>query len=363
MRVIDDRFIPGVKGINLARSLNLIEADRVGRNFMYEEYTSFHAHYLACLLIAALLVCTAAHSAEPEPAIADEPQAGTKIVHPIDQAVMVYVPAGWFTMGLDQRDANDIARQLGADNYETLWMWEAMPRRKVYAGGFFIDQYELTIVRWLAFMKANPKFTLANDKMSHHFANPRLHVYPVAAVQWHEAQRYANWSGKRLPTETQWEKAARGTDGRFFPWGNQFDLRKGNFQRTKATYARVGLYPEGASPFGVMDMVGNQYEYTSEWVEPYPNNPEAKRMKAYWAQQNVCLRGGSWYHGQQSCYAAKRFGLPQGTTYYHVGFRTVWEPPAGYFKSDAFKKARKAVPAREKELQQAFALFDATKTE
>jgi hypothetical protein len=82
-------------------------------------------------------------------------------------------------------------------------------------------------------------------------------------------------------------------------------------------------------------------------------------MKPYWAQQNVCLRGGSWYHGKASCYAAKRFGLPQGTTYYHVGFRTVWEPPAGYFQSEAYAQARKAVPKREQALREAFAAFDA----
>ena len=142
-------------------------------------------------------------------------------------------------------------------------------------------------------------------------------------------------------------------------WGNEFCPHKGHFWQTHRRYTRVGRYPDGASPYGAMDMVGNQYEYTSEWVEPYPNNPEADRMSSYWGQQNVCLRGGSWYHGMQSCYAAKRFGFPQGTTHYHVGFRTVWEPPAGYFESAAFRAHQEAVPKREEALRKLFELFDA----
>lgn len=295
----------------------------------------------------------ARHSRNPEP------ESGARIVHPVDKSIMVYVPSGYFTMGLTPEEANVIAEQLGARDYEQLWMWETFPRRKVYVGGFFIDKYEVTIGNWLLFREANPDFELEKDQISQHFEETWRHVYPVASIQWHEAQQYANWARKRLPTEAQWEKAARGDDGRFYPWGNEFCPTKGHFWKAHGLYTRVGRYPEGASPYGAMDMVGNQYEYTFEWVEPYPNNPEAERMSSYWGHQNVCLRGGSWYHGMRSCYAAKRFGFPRGTTHYHVGFRTVWEPPAGYFESDDFRAHQEAVPAREAALRKLFDRFDA----
>ncbi len=291
---------------------------------------------------------------------APKPALGTEIVHPVDRAVMVYVPAGEFIMGLDRPAADAIARQLGYDNYETPWMWEAFPERRVYLRGFFIDKYEVTVERWLRFMRANPEFSLRKDEISQHFEDPRQHVFPVGSIHWNEAQQYANWAGKQLPSDLQWEKAARGEDGRFFPWGNDFDPAKGHFAPCSRTrvYTRVGRYPGGASPCGAMDMVGNQYEFTREWLEPYPNNPEAERMLSYTGQQNVGLRGGSWYHGRAGLYASKRFGFPQWETHYHVGFRTVWEPPAGYFESAAFQRDQAKVTQRIAELDALFDDFD-----
>jgi len=201
--------------------------------------------------------------------------------------------------------------------------------------------------------------------MSSHLTDPRAQTFPVATIYWNEAQQYANWAGKRLPTEAQWEKAARGTDGRLFPWGNKFSWDRGHFRREnvggwdgRSIYTRVGRYPQGASPCGALDMLGNQYEYTCEWMEPYPNNPERERMRPYTGQQNVCLRGGSWYHGKAGIYAAKRFGFRPDESYYHVAFRTVWQPPEGYFASDEFSAAKKAVSVRQRELDEFFRLFD-----
>lgn len=95
------------------------------------------------------------------------------------------------------------------------------------------------------------------------------------------------------------------------------------------------------------------------WKEPYPNNPEYARMLPYAGHRNVALRGGSWYHGKASLYAAKRMGFPQDETHYHVAFRTVWEPPAGYFESAAFQAHQAAAPAAQAELDAQFAAFDA----
>jgi iron(II)-dependent oxidoreductase len=303
-------------------------------------------------------------------AAGDAPLAGTEIVHLVDGALMVYVPEGTFTMGLNQEECAVIAKQLGYDDSEKLWMWECLPKRKEYVKGFFIDKYEVAIERWLKFVKASPDFKLKLDEISGYYSEPRAQAMPVASIAWNEAQQYANWAGKQLPTEKQWEKAARGTDGRFYPWGSTFNPEFGQFSPdgkggwdNKKIYTRVGKFPAGASPYGVMDMIGNQYEWTSEWVEPYPNNPRREKMFPYTAHQNACLRGGSWYHGKASLYAAKRFGLPPGTTYYHIGFRTVWEPPEGYFDSPEFKEAVKQVEACRKKMTEQFKIYDDAENE
>ena len=97
-------------------------------------------------------------------------------------------------------------------------------------------------------------------------------------------------------------------------------------------------------------MAGNVYEWTSQWHEPYPNAPERQRMLSYMGHQNGCLRGGSFYHARHAYVCAKRFGFRPEETYYHVGFRTVWEPPTDYFSTAAFAEAKAAVAAREAEI-------------
>ena len=101
---------------------------------------------------------------------------------------------------------------------------------------------------------------------------------------------------------------------------------------------------------GCLDMAGNVYEWTSEWHEPYPNCPEAERLAAYMGHENGCLRGGSFYHARHAYVCAKRFGFRPDETYYHVGFRTVWRPPAGYFESPEYRAPRAAVADRKNEI-------------
>jgi len=151
-----------------------------------------------------------------------------------------------------------------------------------------------------------------------------------------------------------------------YPWGNESPTWKhGHFGENKnqpgageaaKLYTWVGRYPDGVSPYGALDMLGNQYEWTSETNFPYPGNPHAEKMKDY-AGQMIVLRGGSWYHGWVGYYAAKRFGFRPTETYYHVGFRTVWTPPEGYFESDDFAQARAKVAARKQALDALRALI------
>ena len=290
------------------------------------------------------------------PSSAHEPLAGSRIVHPRDGTIMVYVPAGEFVMGLSVAEANTIATHLGFANGDALWAWETYPQRTMYLDGYFIDKYEITVQKWYQYVQATGRESDANWT-SRHYDDPAGQLFPAASIQWAEARQYAVWAGKALPTEAQWEKAARGTDGRLYPWGNSPPTPElGHFGRRggkpPSMYVPVGTFSQGASPYGALDMLGNQYEWTCEWVQPYPGNPQADKMKAY-VGQGGCLRGGSFYHGWISFYAAKRFGLPPQETHFHVGFRTVWVPPEGYFGSDLFSRDQSEVAVREAELQQA----------
>lgn len=308
------------------------------------------------------------------------PALGTTIVHPKDGAVMVWVPAGFFTMGIDAPEAQKLAESLGYKDdakskaYQKIAAEEWFPARRVWTEGYFVDKYEVPMDQWNKFVKESKYNEKAKVKTKAGKETDRapkipapkpddkgsIDAYPATSVYWDEAQKYANFFGKQLPSEAQWEKAARGTDGRIYPWGNEplntdlgifVDLKTGN--TNPALYSPVGSKPKGASPCGAMDMAGNVYEWTSDWFEPYANNPEYERLLSYTGHTNGVLRGGSFYHGPHSYSCAKRFGFEPAETYYHVGFRTVWTPPAGYFESEQYKKDQEAVKAREAKLEEA----------
>lgn len=307
------------------------------------------------LCSACLLLASATFAAIPE-SLPGEPPAGTEIVFPVDGAIMVWVPAGEFIMGMDRDEADQAVKALGYKGWEDVWAWEWFPQRHVYIEGFFIDKYEATRAQWEQFAAAtNFTSTLAAAKGPKETRPGEFALYPVSSVLWAEAQQYVNWAGKRLPYEAEWEKAARGTDGRLYPWGNALpttDLGVFVDLKTKkhTIFEMVGSHPAGDSPYGCSDMAGNVYEWTCEWMEPYPNNPEYRRMLSYTGHTNGVLRGGSFYHGTHAYLCAKRFGFRPNETYYHVGFRAVWTPPPGYFTSADFAAAKAQVVVRKDEL-------------
>lgn len=262
--------------------------------------------------------------------------AGFTIRHPKDGAEMVWIPAGWFHMGIDKDTAIAQAAQLGYKDYHEIAAEESFPEHLVYVQGFFIDKTEVTFERWKKFTDATPGWKQTPvDKVQPTWTGPELSPeqaqLPIAEITWKSAQEYVNWAGKQLPTEAMWEKAARGTDGRWYPWGNEKPDPKIHGVISLGAGLPgpqiVGSYPKGASPYGAMDMAGNVYEWTSEWVEPYPNNPEPSGS---WGHKYVVLRGGSFYHTLHSYRTSKRFGFEENETYFHVGFRAAWYPPADF---------------------------------
>lgn len=265
---------------------------------------------------------------------------GFTIRHPKDGAEMVWVPSGWFRMGINKEVAQKQAEQLGYKDYHEIAAEESFPERVVFVDGFFMDKHEVTIERWKKFVEATgwkptqepgQKALLAPTWTGPEL-KPEEARLPVASVTWRAAQGYANWAGKQLPTEAMWEKAARGTDGRWYPWGNEKPSPEYGVisleDKPLTGPQPVGSHPKGASPYGCLDMAGNVYEWTSEWMEPYPNNPEPGT--GAWGHRYVVLRGGSFYHTRHSYRCAKRFGFEIWETYFHVGFRTAWFPPAEF---------------------------------
>ncbi len=208
---------------------------------------------------------------------------------PSEESGMVLIPEGVFTMGSSEEDIVWVAKEFFSESLE--WYRDDTPLRKIHLGAFYIDKYEVTNAQFIKFRDAvkgpEPKF-MDNPKFN------RLNQ-PVVGITWQEALDYCEWrGGKRLPTEEEWEKAARGDDGRFYPWGNDPSRIKANVRGLEdENYytAPVGDYEEGASPYGVYDMAGNVWEWTMDWYQPYAGNEHENDL--YGTALRV-IKGGSW---------------------------------------------------------------------
>lgn len=196
---------------------------------------------------------------------------------------MVYIPPGEFTMGTDPNTEKEYAASLGFMNAPYS---NETPQRNIYLKEFYIDKYEVTIGQYAEFAEAVGTFL---PEPLQGLDVEKYKNYPVSCVTWQNAADYALWAKKRLPTEAQWEKAARGTDGRRYPWGNKLDESQGNFSK-KGVFP-VGSYKEDVSPYGVHGMAGSLDEWVSNWYVPYPGGE--KDDEAYGVTSKV-YRGGSW---------------------------------------------------------------------
>jgi len=200
-----------------------------------------------------------------------------------DANEMVRIPAGEFTLGSDSR------------------LEDEGPAQQAETGSYWIDRYEVTNFQYKAFIDAtqhrSPRHfrnrTFPNDKPDH----------PVTFVSWFDAQAYCSWAGKRLPTENEWEKAARGTDARIYPWGNSFVMHAANTPVRWETLIRagvakegdttpVGAFEAGRSPYGLYDMSGNVWEWVADWYGPHPGNTHVSEN---YGEIYKVLKGGSWW--------------------------------------------------------------------
>jgi len=208
-------------------------------------------------------------------------------------AGMVYVPEGIFTMGSDNGDPDE------------------SPKHQESTKPFYIDKFEVSNAEFKAVF---PEFQFGAGLENH-----------AAIVDWNQAVAYAAKVGKRLPTELEWEKAARGTDGRTFPWGESHDL---SFVAWDEKVPRGGAIARPESPYGCVDMAGGAWEWTADWYKPYIGNetPADEYGETY-----KVIRGGASFNDIAMCRTTQRYYLPADTTAkLHVGFRCVkdYETPS-----------------------------------
>ncbi len=237
-----------------------------------------------------------------------------------DAREMILVPEGVFTRG---------SLNGGIDE---------KPQQEIYLDAFFIDKYEVSVRSYEKYRKAadyvepSVPFFQGDENIL------KTPEYPVVGVSWYDAVNYCRWAGKRLPTEAEWEKAARGTHGLVYPWGNEIMENRVNLAGTADGFefmAPVGSFPMGRSVYGVYDMSGN----VSEWVEDYydqfyyeksplmnPPGPEKSR--------NHVFRGGSWDARSADIRSGKRFAATPGRKDSILGFRCALS------KKDATEKAK-----------------------
>lgn len=190
------------------------------------------------------------------------------------------------------------------------------PEREVYLPAFFMDRFEMTIRQYEQFVQATGSTAPMNWPGG--TAPPGRGLYPVSDVNWYDAGRACRWMGKRLPTEAEWEKTARGSGGLEYPWGNEYDPQKANTgSDDRGDLAPVGSYESGKSPYGVHDLAGNVWEWTQDWYQPYPSNDyQSDRF----GQKYKVMRGSSW--GGVGHYALAVF--------YRAAHRFYSEPENGF---------------------------------
>ena len=243
---------------------------------------------------------------EPQAVLSQIPTAPEQV----DGMEMVYVPAGNFLMGAseDEKDALETERK----------------QRCVYLDAFWIDKTEITNAQYAQCEEAGacaPPADRRNYKKDS-FAN-----HPVAFVSWYDASNYCDWAGRRLPSEAEWEKAARGVDGRKYPWGEVLSCENVNYFEDCSEFAStspVGFFGEkGVSPYGAMDMSGNLWEWVEDWYKEdfYHIAPDENPSNMDSASGLKVLRGGSWNSEARFIRTTHRDGSKPESTSAYIGFR------------------------------------------
>jgi formylglycine-generating enzyme required for sulfatase activity len=221
----------------------------------------------------------------------------------VDGAPLVLVPAGPFVMGDD----------------------EEQPRREVFVDAFSLDRFEVTAGRYAAFLRAAGG--VAQPEGWESLDLTRGAELPVVGVAWHEAAAYCRWAGRRLPTEAEWEKAARGTDGRRYPWGDATPTPdRANYDNTSPEaydggLSPVGSHPAGRSPYGVDDLAGNASEWVADWYAEGLSPDDVRNPTGPASGTARVLRGGDRFDRADRQVVTKRYYASPDQRLETIGFR------------------------------------------
>ena len=229
-----------------------------------------------------------------------QPTLGSTWLRPADEMTMVYVPEGTFPMGSEDGGSDE------------------SPVHDVTLDGFWIDQTEVTNAQYALCIEAGICSGSVSGEDDH----------PVVNVNWHEAEAYCAWVGGKLPTEAQWEYAARGEDGRIYPWGDETpDCEIANYSGCVGDTSPVGSYPDGASWVGALDMAGNVWEWASDWyASDYYENSPAENPEGPNSSSSKVVRGGAWFNYAFVVRTSNRNRFQPEYRYFNLGFRCASTP-------------------------------------
>ena len=234
--------------------------------------------------------------------------------------LLVFVPEGPFTMGLDDGEKDE------------------SPAHVVYLDGFFLDKHEVTNSQYLAFISSRPTKLALPDSVLLAFDDSDLQIRrtgkeyelksttegrrPIVEVTWEGARAYCEWSGGRLPSEAEWEKGARGADGRSYPWGGGISRERANYKGLFSQPVEVGHSQDGASPYGALDMAGNVWEWVADWYDSSyygrapdrnPTGPASGTFRT--------IKGGAWGTEAAFLRSSYRYGIAPDWSDDSIGFR------------------------------------------
>jgi eukaryotic-like serine/threonine-protein kinase len=256
---------------------------------------------------------TTAPTEAPTGTVALSLAAGEVQVSPVDDMEMVYIPAGEFSMG------------------STVGTADEQPVHTVSLDPYFIDKTEVTNDMYHQCVQNGPclrPMIFKSNTHANYYFDPLYGNFPVIALKWSSAETYCSWAGRRLPTEAEWEYAARGTDGRTYPWGNtEPNASLLNFNNPTRDTSPVDDYKLGASPFGVLNMAGNVSEWVADWyaADYYASSPSSNPTGPSTGQYRV-LRGSSFYSDVYTVRSADRFWTEPDTRKVTIGFRCALTP-------------------------------------
>ena len=256
--------------------------------------------FLTIVLFSSVGVSTCASGAgapvaPTEPPVTPTPggaSLGDTWIRPADGMVMVYVPAGEFHMGSTEGDSDE------------------QPVHAVALDAFWIDRTEVTNGQYGQCVRAgacDPPIDTASQTRSSYYGNSAYADLPVIYVSWRQATAYCEWAGTRLPTEAEWEYAARANAGWRYPWGNSApSCDRANYAGCVGDTARVGSYPAGASWCGALDLAGNVWEWVADWYGEYPSGRQLDPRGPSSGSDRV-FRGGSWFDDREYVRAGYRY--------------------------------------------------------